>query len=271
MQPFELIRPESLAEAYEAFLADEDSRYLAGGMSLIPAMKLGLVEPGKVIDLSLIPGLSAIARTDHAIEIGALATHCDVARNPVVSQCLAGVSLLAGGISDRQVRNRGTIGGSVANSDPAACYPSAILGLDATIKTNLRQISASQFFLGLFETALQQGEMLTGFRFDIPKGSHYVKFHQKASRFALFGVFVSVTGDLKWRVAVTGASSHVFRLSEYERVLDEGGDPREFPGDFSSPPMNSDIHGSADYRKHLVGVISSRAVCQLMQHLALRH
>jgi carbon-monoxide dehydrogenase medium subunit len=271
MQPFELVRPESVAEAYTAFLADEESRYLAGGMSLIPTMKLGLVEPSRVIDLSLIPGLSAIARTGDAIEIGALARHCDVARNPIVSQYLPGVGLLAGGIGDRQVRNRGTIGGSVANNDPAACYPSAILGLSATIKTNLRQIPASEFFLGLFETALQHGEMLTGFRFDIPKGSHYVKFHQKASRFALVGVFVSVTNNLKWRVAVTGASSHVFRVREYERVLDAGGDPRDFPGEFKSPTINSDIHASADYRKHLVGVISSRAVSQLMQRLAQQH
>jgi carbon-monoxide dehydrogenase medium subunit len=268
MQPFELVRPKSLAEAHAAFVADDESRYLAGGMSLIPTMKLGLVAPSRVIDLSLIPNLSSIVHENDTIAIGAMAKHCDVARNPIINQYLSGLSLLAGGIGDRQVRNRGTIGGSVANNDPAACYPSAILSLDATIYTNFRQVEASKFFLGLFETALRDGEMLTGLRFNVPKGSHYVKFHQKASRFALVGVFASVTNDQKWRVAVTGACSHVFRVREYEGVLDAGGGPQDFPDEFASPPMNADIHGSADYRRHLVRVISSRAVGQLMRSLA---
>jgi len=268
MQPFEMVRPETVAEAHAAFQDQEDSRYLAGGMSLIPSMKLGLVAPPRVIDLSLIPGLSEIVHSGDAIKIGALARHSDVSRSPVVNEFLPGVSLLAEGIGDRQVRNRGTIGGSVANNDPAACYPSAILALDATITTNSREIPAADLFLGLFETSLEPGEMITGFRFAIPKASHYVKFHQKASRFALVGVFVSLTQDLKWRVAVTGASSHVFRVAEYEDVLNVGGRPSDFPTEFASPPMNSDIHGSADYRKHLVGVIAGRAVGQLMHSLS---
>jgi carbon-monoxide dehydrogenase medium subunit len=264
MQPFEWVHPNSLDEAYTAFVEHEDSRYLAGGMSLIPTMKLRLASPSRLIDLSSIKGLTGIVRHGDRIEIGALARHCDVARSDIIKSTTPGLSLLAGGIGDRQVRNRGTIGGSVANSDPAACYPSAVLGLEATVKTNKRQLPAADFFLGLFETSLDHGEILTGIEYQIPESSHYVKYHQKASRFALVGAFASRGANSKWRIAITGAATHAFRVGEFEGVMNGGGTPADFTEDFASPFLNSDIHGSADYRRHLVRVIAGRAVSHLI-------
>lgn len=265
MQTFEWVRPKTTDEAYAAFMACSESRYLAGGMTLIPTMKLGLIAPERLIDLSTIPELTGITQAGDHIEIGALTRHCDVARSEVIQATTPGLSILAGGIGDRQVRNRGTIGGSVANNDPAACYPSAMLGLDATIKTNQRTISAGEFFKSLFETALEPGEILTGVRFQTPIASHYLKFQQKASRFALVGVFTSISRNAKWRIAVTGAADHVFRVREFEDVMNDGGRPEAFTEDFASPSLNSDMHGSAEYRRHLVRVIAGRAVSQLLQ------
>jgi carbon-monoxide dehydrogenase medium subunit len=266
MQPFELVRPQSVEEACATFLAAENGRYLAGGMSLIPAMKLGLATPETLIDLSSIRGLSGIVRTDDKIEIGALTRHCEVAASELVRATTPGLAILAGGIGDRQVRNRGTIGGSISNNDPAACYPSAVLGLDATLKTNIRRLPASEFFQGMFETTLEQGAILTSIQFEIPKASHYVKFQQKASRFALVGVFVSIARDRRWRIAVTGAASHAFRVKEFEAIMNSGGTPNDF-SDYNSPPLNSDMHGTSDYRGHLVRVIAGRAVSHLSSHL----
>lgn len=263
MNPFEWLRPTSLDEAYAAFIENDESRYLAGGMSLIPTMKLGLVAPGRLIDLSAIAGLTGISRNGDEIAIGALTRHCDVAASEMIRSSTPGLAVLAGGIGDRQVRNRGTLGGSVANSDPAACYPSAMLALEATIRTNTRRIPASDFFLGLFETALEGGEILTEIEFTVPRASAYLKFHQKASRFALVGVFVSLARHGKWRIAVTGAATHAFRVAEFEKVMNSGGTPADFTEDFSSPFLSSDIHGTADYRRHLVRVIAGRAVSQL--------
>jgi carbon-monoxide dehydrogenase medium subunit len=252
-------------EAYAAFMDRSESRYLAGGMTLIPTMKLGLVVPERLIDLSSIPGLAGISLLGDRLEIGALTRHCDVALSELIRTTTPGLSILAGGIGDRQVRNRGTIGGSVANSDPAACYPSAMLSLEATIQTNKREIPAASFFKGLFETALEPAEILTAIRFQIPHASHYVKFQQKASRFALVGVFASISADSKWRIAVTGAADHAFRVSEFEDVMNGGGHIEAFIEDFNSPSLNSDIHGSADYRRHLVRIIAGRAVSQLLR------
>jgi len=271
MNPFELLRPTSVDEAYTAFLENDESRYLAGGMSLIPTMKLRLVAPSRLIDLSSIGGLTGISRNGDEISIGALTRHCDVATSDLIQSCTLGLAALAGGIGDRQVRNRGTLGGSVANNDPAACYPSAMLGLEATIKTNRRRILASEFFLGLFETALEHGEILIGIEYTIPQSSAYLKFHQKASRFALVGVFVSVSSDGKWRIAVTGAASHAFRVGEYEAVMNGGGTPANFTEDFNSPFLSSDIHGTADYRRHLVRVIAGRGVSQLASKISTQH
>jgi carbon-monoxide dehydrogenase medium subunit len=265
MQSFEWVRPKTTDEAYAAFMGNDESRYLAGGMTLIPTMKLGLVVPERLIDLSSIPGLAGIALTADTIEIGALTRHYDVAQSELIRTTTPGLSILAGGIGDRQVRNRGTIGGSVANSDPAACYPSAMLGLEATITTSKREIPAANFFKGLFETALEPGEILTGVRFQIPDASHYLKFHQKASRFALVGVFASVSANSKWRIAVTGAADRAFRVREFEDVMNGGGNPEAFTEDFDSPSLSSDIHGSADYRRHLVRIIAGRAVSQLLR------
>jgi carbon-monoxide dehydrogenase medium subunit len=265
MQSFEWIRPKTTGEAHAAFVGSSESRYLAGGMTLIPTMKLGLVVPERLIDLSSIPGLVGITRQRDAIEIGALTRHSDVALSELIRTTTPGLSVLAGGIGDRQVRNRGTIGGSVSNSDPAACYPSAMLGLEATIKTNKREIPVANFFKGLFETALESGEILTGVRFQIPDASHYLKLPQKASRFALVGVFASISAKSKWRIAVTGAADHAFRVSEFEDVMNGGGHPEVFSEGFNSPSLNSDIHGSADYRRHLVRIIAGRAVSQLLR------
>jgi carbon-monoxide dehydrogenase medium subunit len=265
MQTFEWVRPKTTDEAYAAFMAHSESRYLAGGMTLIPTMKLGLITLEHLVDLSTIPELTGITRTGDNIEIGALSRHCDVARSDLIQTTTPGLSILASGIGDRQVRNRGTIGGSVANSDPAACYPSAMLGLEATIKTNQRTIPTGKFFKGLFETALEPGEILTGVRFQIPSASHYLKFQQKASRFALVGVFTSISTNAKWRIAVTGAADHVFRVPEFEDLMNEGGQPEAFTEDFTSPSLNSDMHASADYRRHLVRVIAGRAITQLLR------
>ena len=223
MQSFEWVRPKTAEEAYAAFMGRSESRYLAGGMTLIPTMKLGLVVPERLIDLSSIAGLAGIELADDHIEIGALTRHYDVAHSELIRTTTPGLSILAGGIGDRQVRNRGTIGGSVANSDPAACYPSAMLALEATIRTNKRELAAADFFTGLFETALEPGELLTAVRFQVPDASHYVKFHQKASRFALVGVFASISAHSKWRIAVTGAAAHVFRVKEFEEIMNGGG------------------------------------------------
>jgi len=271
MRTFKWLRPTSLDEAQTAFLENEDSRYLAGGMSLIPTMKLGLSTPELLVDLSSIAGLKGITRDDDRIRIGALTRHCDVSCSPIIKDTTPGLSILAGGIGDRQVRNRGTIGGSVANCDPAACYPAAVLGLEAVIKTNTRQIPAEKLFLGLFETSLEPGEIITGVEYEIPRSSHYVKFHQKASRFALVGVFASQGSRSEWRIAVTGAATHAFRIAEFESVLNGGGSPNDFTDNFSSPSLNSDIHGSADYRRHLVRVIAARAVAHLSTKPAAKH
>ena len=233
---------------------------LAGGMTLLPTMKQRLASPESLVDLADC-GLAGIEDTGDAIKIGAMTRHVDVANSPVVQSAIPGLAALAGGIGDRQVRNRGTIGGSVANNDPSACYPSAVLGLGATVHTNKRDIGADDFFTGMFETALDEGEMITAISFPKPDKAAYVKFPNPASRYAMVGVFVA-SGGQGTRVAVTGAGSDgVFRHAAMESALNGSFVADALDGiGTDADDMISDIHASGEYRAHLVGEIAKRAV-----------
>jgi carbon-monoxide dehydrogenase medium subunit len=260
MYAFEYHRPQSLSGAV-ADLATPDAKALAGGMTLLPTMKQRLASPAALIDLRSVPDLAGVAREGDNLVIGAMTRHADVARNPVVQGALPALARLAGGIGDPHVRNMGTIGGSLANNDPSADYPAAALALGATIITNKRRIPAQDFFKGLFETALETGELITQVSFPIPERSAYMKFPNPASRYALVGVFVAKTAG-GVRVAVTGAGQNgVFRLSEFERALNANFSPAALDG-VSAPAdgLNSDLHADADYRAHLIGVMAKRAV-----------
>ena len=239
----------------------EDPKLLAGGMTLLPTMKQRLASPANLIDLDRIEGLSAIEAKGRSIVIGALARHAEVANSATVGEAIPALAELAGMIGDPAVRHRGTIGGSVANNDPNADYPAACLGLGATIITSKRKIPADEFFKGLFETALEPDEIITRVSFPIPKKAAYQKFRNQASRYALVGVFVAKRPS-EIRVAVTGAgSSGVFRVPSFEEALKKRFSPKSLEG-LTVPPdgMASDIHGSAEYRAHLIGVLARRAV-----------
>ena len=259
MYAFELTRAKTVAEAAAA-LAKSGGKALAGGQSLIGAMKLRLAQPGTLVDLSGIAELKGIKKEGDAIVIGAMTRHAEVAASAVVKSALPALAALAEGIGDRQVRNMGTLGGSLANNDPAACYPAAVLALGATVHTNKRKIGADDFFKGMFETALAEGELITAVSFPIPEKAAYVKFPNPASRFALVGVFVAKTGR-GVRVAVTGAASAVFRAKALEDALG-----KSFTADaakavkMSATGMNADLHGSPEYRAHLISVVAARAV-----------
>jgi len=262
MYAFEYQRAKTVADAAAA-LGKSGGKALAGGQSLVGAMKLRLANPGTIVDLSGIAELKGIKKDGDAIVIGALTTHAEVASSSVVKQAIPALAALAEGIGDRQVRNRGTIGGSIANNDPAADYPAAVVGLGATVHTNKRKIAADDFFKGLYETALTGDEIITAVSFPAPKKAAYVKFPQPASRFALVGVFVAQTGN-GIRVAVTGATSHAHRAKAIEDAL-----AKNFTADAAKAVkipaghLNSDLHGSAEYRAHLVSVLAGRAVAAL--------
>lgn len=257
MYAFDFKKPAKLDGAVAA-LKDEDAQILAGGQTLIPTLKQRLNAPSKLISLAGIDGLSGVSEDGGTLTIGAMTTHGDVAAGAGAFGALAA---LAGGIGDPAVRNRGTIGGSVANNDPSACYPSAVLGSGATIVTNTRQIAADDYFTGLFETSLDEHEIITAVKFPIPEKAAYVKFEQPASRFALVGVFVAKTSD-GVRVAVTGASEGgVFRWSEAEAALNGAFSADALDGMApEADGMITDLHGTAAYRAHLVGVMARRAV-----------
>jgi carbon-monoxide dehydrogenase medium subunit len=259
MYSFELKKADSVANA-TAVLAQTGGKPLAGGQSLVAAMKLRLAQPGTLVDLSGVPELKGIRKEGEHIVIGAMVRHAEVAASKEVQAAIPALAALAEGIGDRQVRNMGTIGGALANSDPAADYPAAVLGLNATVHTNKRKIAADDFFKGLYETALADGEIITSVSFPITKKAAYAKFPQPASRFALVGVMVAQTAG-GVRVAVTGAGSCVFRAKAIEDALG-----KSFTADaaknvkVSPDGLNSDIHGSAEYRSHLISVLASRAV-----------
>ncbi len=260
MYDFAYHRPTSLEEAVAALQRAADGQLLAGGQTLIPTLKQRLAQPSDLIDLSAIEGLAGVRPLGNAIEIGAMTRHADVAANSDLQKAIPALAALAGSIGDAQVRNRGTIGGSLANSDPAADYPAAVLGLNATIHTNQREIAADNYFTGLFETALKEGEIITKVSFPLPEKAGYAKFSNPASRYAVVGVMVAKTGS-GVRVAVTGAGPCVFRASALERALSDDFSPAALDGVTVSPEgLNADLHASAEYRAHLIVVMARRAV-----------
>jgi carbon-monoxide dehydrogenase medium subunit len=263
MYAVEYRKPASVADA-AAMLASTGGRALAGGQSLVAAMKLRLAQPGTLVDLSQIPDLKGIRRDGDRLVIGAMTTHAEVASSDVVKAALPALASLAEGIGDRQVRNRGTIGGSLANNDPAADWPAAVLALDGTIRTNQRAIGADEFFKGMFETALAPDEIITAVDFPDAQRAAYAKFPNPASRFALVGVLVARLADGSVRVAVTGAAPSVFRAAAVEDALAKSFTPVAAKGaKVDASGLNSDLHGSAEYRAHLVSVMASRAVAAM--------
>lgn len=262
MYAFTYERPATQAEALK--LAQAGGKLLAGGQTLLASMKLRLAAPEQLVDLAGIQELSGIRKEGNAIVIGAMTRHCDVAESAVVQGAIPALAQLASGIGDKQVRARGTLGGSVANDDPAADYPAALLALGATVHTNARQIAADDFFQGLFTTALDEGEIITAVSFPIPKKAAYMKFPQPASLFALIGVFVAQT-DGGTRVAVTGGGSGVFRHEAMEQALSASFTPEAAAQvGTDAGELSSDLHGSSAYRAHLVGVMAQRAVAQAL-------
>ena len=281
MYDFEFRRATSLEQAGEWMRSGAEVKLLAGGQTLLPTLKLRLAAPKELVDIGAIRGLSMIERSGGSLvterpglggggalvlrggtlTIGALARHNDVAESSEVSESIPALAALAGGIGDPAVRNRGTLGGSIANNDPAADYPAAVLALNAIVFTNRREIAADNFFTGLFETALAPDEIVTRVNFVVPTRAAYAKFRNKASRFALVGVFVAEHGG-SVRVAVTGASeSGVFRWTAAEDALSERFDPdalRDLKADAAG--LVSDIHAAADYRAHLIAIMTRRAV-----------
>ena len=259
MQAFTYSTPASVADAARAAAAS-GAKLIAGGQSLLPSMKLGLAAPEALVDLASIADLKGITVSGGVVKIGAMVTHAEVAAHADVQQAIPALADLAGKIGDRQVRNRGTIGGSLANNDPAACYPAAALGLGATIHTNTRNIAADAFFKGLYETALAEGEVITAVSFPVPEKAGWQKFKQPASRFSIVGVFVS-KGAQGVRVAVTGAGAGVFRASALEAKLATNWSAAALVGaTVSADGLNTDLHGSADYRAALIPVLAGRAV-----------
>jgi carbon-monoxide dehydrogenase medium subunit len=261
MYNFTYHRASGLRQAQNLLGKLEDPKLLAGGMTLLPTMKMRLASPANLIDLDRVEGLDGIEVKGRSLVIGALARHADVANSATVGEAIPALAELAGMIGDPAVRHRGTLGGSVANNDPNADYPAACLALAATIITTKRKIPADEFFKGLFETALEPDEIVTKVSFPIAKKAAYQKFRNPASRYALVGVFVAKRPS-EIRVAVTGAGgSGVFRVTAFEEALKKRFSPKVLEG-LSVPAdgMSSDIHGSAEYRAHLIGVLARRAV-----------
>jgi carbon-monoxide dehydrogenase medium subunit len=258
MYNFDFEKPSTIADAVAA-LATEDAQALGGGQTLLPTMKQRLASPSKIVSLSGISEMQGVCKGDDgSVCIGGATTHATVAASASEYPALAA---LASNIGDPAVRNRGTIGGSLANNDPAACYPSAALASGATIVTNARQIAADDYFQGMFTTALNEGEIITEVRFPVPEAANYQKFEQPASRFAMVGVFVAKYAD-GVRVAVTGASEEgVFRWTEAEAALSADFSAHALEGlSVSGEGMINDLHGSGEYRAHLVKVLTKRAV-----------
>jgi aerobic carbon-monoxide dehydrogenase medium subunit len=262
MYDFAYHRPKSLAEAAAALKGKPEGRVLSGGMTLIPTLKQRLAKPSDVVDLNGIKELAGIKVEGSGVTIGGMTRHADVASSAEVKSAIPALAHLAGHIGDPQVRNRGTLGGSVANNDPAADYPAAVVALNATITTSTRKIAADDFFKGLFETALEDGELITAISFPKADKAGYMKFPNPASRYAMVGVFVAKTAS-GVRVAVTGAGPSVFRVKAMEDALSKNFSSDAIK-DIKVPAdgLNSDIHGSAEYRAHLVTVMARRAVDQ---------
>ena len=261
MYNFTFHRPTTVRQAVGLLARNPDGKILAGGHSLLPVMKQRLASPSALVDLSLVEGMSGVELKGRSVVIGAMSRHADVANSQVLKDVLPGLAAVPGSIGDPQVRNRGTIGGSIANNDPNADYPAACLGLGATIITNKRRIAADDFFQGMYTTALEDGEIIVKVSFPIAKKAAYEKFKHPASGFALVGVFVSKRGS-DIRVAVTGAGSNgVFRVTAFEEALKKRFAAKSIEGmTIPATGMNADIHASPEYRAHLVSVLTKRAL-----------
>ena len=258
MQAFNFQSPASLADVSRA--AASGAKILAGGQSLLPSMRLGLAQPDALVELAPLGDLKGISVQGGVVRIGAMTTHGEVAASPDVAKAIPALSHLAAHIGDRQVRNRGTLGGSLANADPAACYPAAVLGLGATVHTDRRDIAADDFFKDLYTTALAEDEVITAVSFPVPEKAGWQKFKQPASRFSLVGVFVS-KGPKGVRVAVTGAASCAFRATSLESRLASNYSAAALAGaTVPSEGLSTDLHGSAQYRAALIPVLAARAV-----------
>ena len=265
MHAFNYHRPTSVNDAAAQAAKSPDAKVLAGGQSLVQAMKLRLAAPTDIIDLGMVKDLAGIKVDAKSVTVGAMTRHAEVAGSAEVKKAIPALAALAAMIGDRQVRNMGTLGGSLANSDPAADYPAAVLGLGATITTTKGTHAADKFFKGLYETALKPGEIITSVSFPIPKRAAYTKFKNQASRFAIVGVFVADTAA-GVRVAVTGAGPCALRLAEMEKALAAKFAPESVAGLKIKPDgLNSDLHASAEYRAHLITVMAKRAVAAAMK------
>jgi carbon-monoxide dehydrogenase medium subunit len=262
MYKFHYQRASSVDEAREKYSASDEPRYLAGGMTLLPALNLRLDRPSTLLDIGHLSELKGIEENDRGIKVGALSRHRDVSRSDLIQEKIPALARLAGSIGDPMVRNRGTIGGSLANNDPAADYPAAVLGLKATIHTDKREIDADDYFEGAFETALEQGEIITGVTFPVPEDAGYGRLANPASRFPLIGVFVAKFSDGP-RVAVTGAGPGVFRVSEMEEALSQNWSAETVKDiSVSGQDFSTDLHASAEYRAHMITVMAERALSQ---------
>ena len=260
MYDFNYTKPSSIPEAVKALGADMEAKALAGGQTFIPVLKQRLNKPSVIVDLSDL-GLQGIAADDETVTIGAMSTHHQIESSPDVQRLVPGLAKMAALIGDIQVRHRGTMGGSLANNDPSACYPAAVLALGATIHTDRRSIAADSYFQGMFTTALEPGELITAVEFPVAEKSNYEKFRNPASRYAMVGVFVAKTAA-GVRVAITGAGqSGVFRHAVMEEALSKDFSPDAITG-ITTPAdgLNGDIHASPEYRAHLIGVMARRAV-----------
>jgi carbon-monoxide dehydrogenase medium subunit len=264
MHAFNYHKAGSIADATAKLAASPDAKLLAGGQTLIAAMKMRLAAPSDLIDLGGIAELRGIKAEGGNLVIGAMTTHAEVAASKEVAKAIPALAVLAGSIGDRMVRNMGTLGGSVANNDPAADYPAAVVGLGATIATSKRRIAADAFFTGMYQTALEDGEIITSIAFPVPKRAGYMKFKNPASRYAMVGVFVAETAG-GVRVAVTGAGPSVFRVADMEKALTKSFTAAAAAGvKVTADGLNADIHASAAYRAHLVSVMAGRAVEQAL-------
>lgn len=263
MYAIDFQQPKTLADA-ASVLASTGGRPLAGGQSLVAAMKLRLSQPGTLVDLSAIADLKGIRKDGDRLVIGAMTRHAEIAASDIVKSAMPALASVAEGIGDRQVRNMGTLGGSLANNDPAADWPAAVLGSGATIRTNQRAIAAADFFRGMFETALKPDEIVTAVEFPIAQRAAYAKFPNPASRFALVGVFVVQAANGDVRVAVTGAAPSVFRATAIEDALRQSFTAAAAKGvKVDASGLNGDLHGSPEYRAHLVSIMASRAVAAM--------
>lgn len=260
MYDFEYQRPSTLKEAIEALEKYQDGKPLAGGMSIVPVMRHRLAQPAALIDLNRVEELKGISEDAGRLRIGAMTNHYSVARSDLVKARLPALAQLAGGIGDPLVRNRGTIGGSLSHNDPAACYPSSVLGLGATVHTNKRDIPADEFIVATFTTALTDNEIITAVSFPIPIQAAYIKFINSSSRFSIVGIFLARTAG-GVRIGVTGAGHHAFRPSVLERVLSMNFSPDAARAvNIPSEGLISDLHGTAEYRAYLIAELAARAV-----------